>query len=111
MSYENLSYPAYLRPKKSRYANTRLFFGVEWETSTGKSKIAYNLKAAHIVLTAAAGNNIYSGLIAAFIIYSVRCMFTYRIIFDGKTVCEWMECRAYSSAFIIFFRCHDVYGW
>lgn len=38
-------------------------------------------------------------------------MFTYRIIFDGKTVCEWMECRAYSSAFIIFVRCHDVYGW
>ena len=90
MSYVNLLYFAYLRPKKSQLANTRLFFGVEWETSTGKSKTAYNLKVAHIVLISAEGNNVYQGLIAAFIIYSVRCIFTYWIIFDGKTVCEWM---------------------
>ena len=32
MSYKNLLYFAYLRPRESLRANTRLFFGVEWET-------------------------------------------------------------------------------
>ena len=34
MLYENLLFFAYLRPKKSQSANTRLFFGVERETQT-----------------------------------------------------------------------------
>ena len=47
MFYENLSFSAYLRPKESLFANTRLFFGVYRETLTGKSKSGYNLKVAH----------------------------------------------------------------
>ena len=43
MFYVFLSEFAYLRPMKSKSANTRLFFGVEWKTKTGKSKSAYNL--------------------------------------------------------------------
>ena len=39
----------YLRPKESLSANTRLFFGVEQETKTEKSKSGYKLKAAHFV--------------------------------------------------------------
>ena len=34
MLYENLSFSAYLRPKESLFANTRLFFGVYRETRT-----------------------------------------------------------------------------
>ena len=34
MLYKNLLFFAYLRPKKSQSANTRLFFGVERETQT-----------------------------------------------------------------------------
>ena len=49
MSYKNLLFSAYLRPKESPLANTRLFFGVEQETRTEKSKSGYNLKAAHSV--------------------------------------------------------------
>ena len=47
MLYENLSFSAYLRPKETQFANTRLFFGVYQETLTGKSKSGYNLKVAH----------------------------------------------------------------
>ena len=47
MLYENLSFSAYLRPKETQFANTRLFFGVYRETLTGKSKSGYNLKVAH----------------------------------------------------------------
>ena len=49
MSYKNLLFSAYLRPKESPLANTRLFFGVEQETRTEKSKSDYNLKVAHFV--------------------------------------------------------------
>ena len=49
MSYKNLLFSAYLRPKESPLANTRLFFGVEQETRTEKSKSGYNLKVAHFV--------------------------------------------------------------
>ena len=45
--YKILSYFAYLRPKTTRLANTRLFFGVEWETQSKKSKNGYKLKVAH----------------------------------------------------------------
>ena len=45
--YKILSYFAYLRPKTARSANTRLFFGVEWETLSKKSKNGYKLKVAH----------------------------------------------------------------
>ena len=48
MLYENLSFSAYLRPKETQFANTRLFFGVYRETRAGKSKTGYNLKAARI---------------------------------------------------------------
>ena len=40
---------AYLRPKESLCANTRLIYGVEQKTRTEKSKSGYNLKVAHIV--------------------------------------------------------------
>ena len=49
ISWENLLFPAYLRPKESRSVNTRLFFGVYKETKTEKSESSYNLKVAHIV--------------------------------------------------------------
>ena len=47
MFYKSLSFFAYLRPKESLFANTRLFFGVYRETLTGKSESGYNLKVAH----------------------------------------------------------------
>ena len=37
-------------PKEGLSANTRLFFGVEWEDKTEKSKSGYNLKFAGIGL-------------------------------------------------------------
>ena len=37
-------------PKETLSANTRLFFGVEWEDKTEKSKSGYNLKVAGIGL-------------------------------------------------------------
>ena len=43
ISYVFLSYFAYLRPRKSLLANTRLFFGVYQETEAKKSKTDYNL--------------------------------------------------------------------
>ena len=45
VSYEKRSKSAYLRPKESRSATTRLFFGVEYETKTEKTKCGYKLKA------------------------------------------------------------------
>ena len=42
--YKNLSFSAYLRPKTTQSANTRLFFGVEPETKTEKSESGYGLK-------------------------------------------------------------------
>ena len=45
--YKSLLFFAYLRPKESLFANTRLFFGVYRETLTGKSKSGYNLKVVH----------------------------------------------------------------
>ena len=47
MFYKSLLFFAYLRPKESQFANTRLFFGVYRETLTGKSESGYNLKVAH----------------------------------------------------------------
>ena len=47
--YESLLYFAYLRPKESQSANTRLFFGVEPETEEEKSKTAFKLKVACII--------------------------------------------------------------
>ena len=44
----NILFLANLRPKESRHANSRLFFGVEQETRTEKSKSAFNLKVACI---------------------------------------------------------------
>jgi len=41
---KNISYSAYLRPKTTQPANTRLFFGVYRETEREKSKTGYNLK-------------------------------------------------------------------
>ena len=38
MFYDNLLYSAYLRPKESHSANTRLFFGVYQETGREKTK-------------------------------------------------------------------------
>ena len=46
---KNLSYFAYLRPKESLSANTRLFYGVYRETEAEKSKSGYKLKVPHIV--------------------------------------------------------------
>ena len=43
MLYKNLLFFAYLRPKKSRSANTRLFFGVEQKTKSEKSQVTENL--------------------------------------------------------------------
>ena len=48
MSYINVLFSAYLRPRKSLSANTRLFFGVCQETRTEKSKSGYNLKVTDI---------------------------------------------------------------
>ena len=50
MSYEKLLFSAYLRPKESPLANTRLFFGVECEIRTEKSKSGYKLKVVYIIL-------------------------------------------------------------
>lgn len=50
MVYVNISQFVYLRLSKSLLANIRLFFGVEQETKTEKSKFGYDLKVAHIVL-------------------------------------------------------------
>ena len=47
--YKSLLFSAYLRPKESLLANTRLFFGVEQETWAEKSESAYNLKVTCIV--------------------------------------------------------------
>ena len=60
--YKNLLFFAYLRPTKSLSANTRLFFGVEWETKTEKSKSGYDLKVVHIVFISAGESNAYPGL-------------------------------------------------
>ena len=40
-------------PEECLFANTRLFFGVEWETKTEKSKSGYDLKVVHIVFISA----------------------------------------------------------
>ncbi len=42
--YKNLLFFAYLSPKTTQSANTRLFFGVESETQTEKSESGYDLK-------------------------------------------------------------------
>ena len=47
--YESLLYFAYLHPKESLSANTRLFFGVEPETEEEKSKTAFKLKVTYII--------------------------------------------------------------
>ena len=48
MDYTRHSKFAYLRSMESQLANTRLFFGVQWETETEKAKCGYNLKVGHI---------------------------------------------------------------
>ena len=45
-----------MRPRKSKSANTRLFFGVEREIRVEKSEFAFNLKAAHIAAILAVRN-------------------------------------------------------
>ena len=59
--YINLLFFAYLRPKESLFANTRLFFGVYQQKETEKSKSGYNLKVAHIGLISVSENNAVSG--------------------------------------------------
>ena len=61
MYYDNLLFSAYLHPKESMFANTRLFFGVGWEKEAEKSKSGYNLKVAHIDLISVSENNAVSG--------------------------------------------------
>jgi len=39
-----------LRPKESLLANTRLFFGVEWETEAEKAESGYKLKVGHVAI-------------------------------------------------------------
>ena len=46
--YKNLLFFAYLRPKESLSANTRLFFGVYRETGAEKTKTGYKLKVVYI---------------------------------------------------------------
>ena len=43
-------FSAYLRPKETPLANTRLFFGVERKTQREKSESAFNLKVVHFGL-------------------------------------------------------------
>ena|GEM_PF-3235196 len=62
MFYKSLLFFAYLRPKETQFANTRLFFGVYRETLTGKSKSGYNLKVAHTVFVFSRKEDTYPGL-------------------------------------------------
>ena len=48
MYYKTLLFFAYLRPKKSPLANTRLFLGVYHEIESEKLKTGYKLKVASI---------------------------------------------------------------
>ena len=54
MFYDNLLYSAYLRPKESHSANTRLFFGVYQKTGREKTKNGYDLKVACIAFISSA---------------------------------------------------------
>ena len=60
MFYDNLLYSAYLRPKESHSANTRLLFGVYQETGREKTKNGYDLKVARIVFISSAENAVCS---------------------------------------------------
>ncbi len=60
MFYDNLLYSAYLRPKESHSANTRLFFGVYQKTGREKTKNGYDLKVARIVSISSAENTVCS---------------------------------------------------
>ena len=71
-----------MRPRKSRSANTRLFFRVESETESEKSKSAYNLKVVRIVIISAGENNASPDLKPQFFIEINPHLFTYTDLYN-----------------------------
>jgi hypothetical protein len=59
-----------LRPKESLLANTRLFFGIEWETESEKPESGYKLKVGHITIFSAEGNDAVAEIKPQFFIES-----------------------------------------
>ena len=71
-----------MRPRKSRSANTRLFFRVESETESEKSKFAYNLKVVRIVIISVEENNASTELKPQFSIEINPHLFTYTYLYN-----------------------------
>jgi len=61
-----------LRPKESLLANTRLFFGVEWETEAEKAESGYKLKVGHITIFSVEGNDAVAEIKPQFF-YRISC--------------------------------------
>ena len=57
-------------PEGKSLANTRLFFGIEWETESEKPESGYKLKVGHITIFSAEGNDAVAEIKPQFFIES-----------------------------------------